>query len=267
MNLDGFKFIDDFSVEDESDDYVPALEKYLEQVAKKRPELNPILVHEYSGYVEEISCFYDRQKDKRHELEPQCEMEVAFKTYGRGGTTLHRGFHCPSPVMDLMIGGCNRGTEVKKLRKESGNYYLYYWNTHGKLLRVDKFYDSLHLDTEYVIDLGNKRFGITFYASGEISEEPKFLSMEEYTADGKILKYITILPDFKSRRKDHEIYAAEKYLYNDAGLLTQVTFASGNIRQKSLIEVESDIVYGSKGKMIGYERNGRVYPGSIRNRK
>lgn len=267
MSLDGFNFMDDFSAEDESDDYVPALDKYLEQTAKKRPELSPFLVLEYSGYIHELTSFYVTHKDKRHELESTCEMEVALKTYGRGGTTLHRGFHCPSPVMDLMIGGCSRGTEVKTLRKESGNYYVYFWNAQGKLLKVDKFCDSLHSNAEFLIDQGSKKYGITYYASGEFTEEPELLSMEEYAADGKIRKYVTILPDLTSGKEKHEIYTAEKYSYNDAGLLTQVTFASGNLLQKSLTEVVSDIIYGSDGKMIGFESNGRFYPGSLRNRK
>lgn len=49
------------------------------------------------------------------EMYRELSDTVVRREYARGGQLLHRGYYCPSPVFDLIVGGVKRGRLLKRL--------------------------------------------------------------------------------------------------------------------------------------------------------
>ena len=49
------------------------------------------------------------------EMYRELSDTVVRREYARGGQMLHRGYYCPSPVYDLIVGGVKRGRLLKRL--------------------------------------------------------------------------------------------------------------------------------------------------------
>lgn len=60
------------------------------------------------------------------------------KQYGRGGECIHRGYYCPSPVKDILIGNLNRGKLLKTQRSADTADYCFYFDK-DKLVMVDEY--------------------------------------------------------------------------------------------------------------------------------
>ncbi len=75
----------------------------------------------YRNYENKLDYFYN-----------QAENQVVKKEYARGGECIHRGFYCPSPVLDIIVGNCKRGKLVKKPRKQPD--YEYWFDSHNRLI-------------------------------------------------------------------------------------------------------------------------------------
>ncbi len=93
---------------------------------------------EKDKYFEKI---YNLYEDNLDELYIQAENSIVRKEYGRGGEVMHRGFYCPSPIQDIIIGNCNRGRLIKNPRKPPD--YEYGFDQDGKLLSVKQFFNEI----------------------------------------------------------------------------------------------------------------------------
>ena len=52
-------------------------------------------------------------KEEHEERMQKCKELVNTYQYAVGGELLHRGYYCPSPVKDIVMGNCNRGKMIK----------------------------------------------------------------------------------------------------------------------------------------------------------
>ena len=164
------------------------------------------------------------------------ELELS-REYGRGGRTLHRGFYCPSPVQDIIIGGCDSGRLVRKPKSELPVDYIYR-KASDKLIIVDKNAfksdNTFFLSTrEFIID--NKaeviapKYDMSHIAYSSTSHDLSFFSLCRYDSSGRIIKYLTIQPDFSltgdtfTVNKKRCFYCGEQFSYNEqTGLLESV---------------------------------------------
>lgn len=89
---------------------------------------------EKDKYFEKL---YNLYKDNLDELYIGAENNVVRKEYGRGGEVIHRGFYCPSPVQDIIVGNCNRGKLVKNPRKQPD--YEFGFDRDDRLILVKQF--------------------------------------------------------------------------------------------------------------------------------
>ena len=63
---------------------------------------------------------------------------TCYREYSKGGESTHRGYYCPSPVIDLLIGNVSRGRLLK--RRPAVNYdYIYCLNEARQIIMVDAF--------------------------------------------------------------------------------------------------------------------------------
>lgn len=78
--------------------------------------------------------------------------------YSSGGETLHRGYYCPSPVDDLIFGGCRRGKLLKRLTKRTNPSYRYEFAADSRMLFVDKLCTC---EKEVIVHENNSEIGLT----------------------------------------------------------------------------------------------------------
>lgn len=102
--------------------------------------------------LESIESFYKKDKyfkdlfylykDELDTFYHKAEKQVVHKEFARGGEVIHRGFYCPSPVQDIIIGNCNRGRLIKNPRKTPD--YEYGFDKDGRIILVKQFcvYDT-----------------------------------------------------------------------------------------------------------------------------
>lgn len=81
--------------------------------------------------------------------------------YGFGGMNLHRGWYCPSMILDLVIGNCSRGRLVRRPRS-SGYDYRFTFDGSGLLSTVDSFFQGKPAEKEVLFSDGNIVRGFTF---------------------------------------------------------------------------------------------------------
>lgn len=129
--------------------------------------------------------------------------------YATRGEVFHRGFYCPTLVMDSVIGNYTRGRKVKKEPAKSP-YFRYGFDESEKLLIVD-YYDDF--DThEFLIYEQDREYGITFQQSEGITKASQCLFDDKH----RLITYL-YFDMFKSGRSTS--YRKECYQYFDENLL------------------------------------------------
>ncbi|WP_374967151.1 hypothetical protein [Lysinibacillus sp. RS5] len=127
--------------------------------------------------------------DKLLELRSAAEEKIVRLEYSKGGEIIHRGYYCPSPVLDLIVGGMKRGRLFKKKKPEFGNYsYEYGFDKAGRLLRVKGVNEfttpDSRFDEEYLIYIDDIVYGLEFDNSSELVVVSKCIYENE-----KLMKY------------------------------------------------------------------------------
>lgn len=70
-----------------------------------------------------------------HQLSEGFESNVYRREYAKGGEGFHRGVYSPS-MMDLVVGGANRGTLLKRPPKDNKYHYEYLFDVQDNLICV-----------------------------------------------------------------------------------------------------------------------------------
>lgn len=144
-------------------------------------------------YSKQYQYFYDT-----------CTRDVVRTEYSIGGSTIHRGYYCPSPVFDIVTGGVDRGKLLNRLTSKNRFTYKYGFDVKDKLLVVQHGNSKEFLITEGDVEQGftfSKKFGI------EVVSECRYIGKQ-------IQSYILGL-----YYEDRVIeYTQENYQYSEVGL-------------------------------------------------
>lgn len=97
---------------------------------------------------------------------------------------LHRGYYCPSPVLDLLVTNTRRGRILKRPTERSNITNRYAYDTSGRLIYTDNFINGKMVSSEYVKYHENLVYGITIGMSGRI-----ICISEERYANSRIVSY------------------------------------------------------------------------------
>ena len=92
-------------------------------------------------------------------LKKQLDEEVVSVQFATGGDIMHRGYYCPSPVQDIVVGGCKRGKLLKQPNANGKFNYKYGFDSNGKMITVEHF--SLKPD-EIIVRQDQVEIGIEF---------------------------------------------------------------------------------------------------------
>ncbi len=161
-----------------------------------------------------------RYTDQCQQIFEKLNAEVVREQYAVGGD-LHRGFYCPSPVFDIVIGNTHRGKLLKRLTIRSHPSHTYRYNKDDRMILVTDQYNR----HEIILRNGNVETGILFYDKGKIS------SISECIYDGnRIQSYVNFL--YSSYNIQHSRYDYETYEYSTEGLKSADLFEFSDFRNK-----------------------------------
>lgn len=182
-------------------------------------------------FVSECRQFADiarRYGDKCQLLYEELSSNVVDFKYSTGGEVLHRGYYCPSPILDIVIGNGKRGKLIQRLTAKSKPTYRYGFDSQNELIVIN----ILHLDeSEIIIQQGEKKTGIWFSRDFDITG----LSMCIYD-NNKISSYVFChYYPFENRIVD---YRKEEYMYSAVGLDRVDTFNLHNDKKAPILQHE-----------------------------
>ncbi len=160
-------------------------------------------------------------------------------------STLHRGYYCPSPIIDLVMGGVTRGKILKRPTKRSHISYRYFFNSESKLAYIQNYGARVDLTaTEYIIHDEGCIYGITL-----LDGVPCAVSEERYERQ-RIISYTHI--SFACRKKDEDflvtnkLISFEKYAYDDLKICLW-DFASADVKRNYIDHQKYIFTDGNEG--------------------
>ena len=193
---------------------------------------------------------------RKEALQAYCEAATVRKEYA-SGSTLHRGYYCPSPTYDIIVGNTKRGKLLKRLTVVSKPSHEYGFDANGKLLYCKWIRKGKTIYTEYLVYEDDRIFGLTVSCGGDLS-----YFTEELWSDGKLTDYSNglFLP------KDGEYFcieiSQEHYTYDVQGLsacemhrFMQTPFIHPGVPETVLARIPQ-MVYQHIGKFRFQRKNG-----------
>lgn len=187
----------------------------IEMVKERRNKefkLNEFMLSEKNRLAEKVDYYTPLLKNLR-ELAVKSAVR---KEYSNNESGMYRGYYCPSPVDDLIIGGCRRGKLLKRITKRTNPEIEYLFDSNNRLVAVNSLLDWKAVHTEVLIYEDNLVTGINIdNYDNSISE----ISECTYDSDNKIKSFLTASVSWKKaiRTKIDEI-ELEKYSYDESGL-------------------------------------------------
>lgn len=125
---------------------------------------------------------------------------------------LHRGVYCPSPVYDLFVSNVKRGRILKRLTRQSNNYYIYSFEENGKLVCVEHVINGKSV-FERLFYADNDVYGIILDQWGHV-----FQGSHEVYDNGAIVSYSKALFSHHNGVYDLMNLVKEDYTYSSAGM-------------------------------------------------
>ena len=149
---------------------------------------------------------------RKEELQAHCEAATVRKEYA-SGSTLHRGFYCPSPTYDIIVGNTKRGKLLKHHTALSNPSHEYGFDADGKLLYCKWFSKKSVVMLEYLVYSENVVYGILLDTDGGIS-----VVTEETYANNKLVQYLHGLCIPSGNSFHCQEIDCEEYEYDAEGL-------------------------------------------------
>lgn len=208
--------------------------------------------------IDELNRLAERYNISCAVLYEEYRNKVMSWQYGRGGKGgIHRGWYCPSPIRDLVIGGINRGKLLKRMpQRGKPADHEYGFDAGGQLIIVDGPYSDLHSGPYYrevILDDGMRtvglRIGVGLHGA---YDELCGISLCTYKND-KIKEYIAAF-FHNARANKIESFDREQYQYGENGELLAATWERFNIHPPVplLRKVTYHFFYDSEGRMSHY---------------
>lgn len=152
---------------------------------------------------------YNADYDKQFE---KIQKRVVYEKYGIGGETIHRGYFCPSLVIDIVIGNAKRGKLCNNIPKISKEYYKYGFDNEDHLILVtceDEFKNTF----EIIEHMPNYQMGIGYHRSFGIER----ISECRYDDLGRLTSYSWFL--YNGFDDYIQEYETELYTYSENKLI------------------------------------------------
>ena len=166
----------------------------------------------FSQELDRLEEIFSKLSQQKAALKSYCDANTVRREYA-SGSDLHRGFYCPSPTFDIIVGKTKRGRLLKRLTSASKPTHEYGFDANGKLLYCKGLLGGQSAAVEYLIYEGQRVYGITF----EEDAFPRYLT-EETFRDGKLTDYAHCLFLLLDNGYSSREITLEHYEYDDEGL-------------------------------------------------
>ena len=185
-------------------DKMKEIEKFL------KSDENKLFCKPYILDCERITKIANEYNGKNDLLFEQLDQNITNIKYASGGEGLHRGFYCPSPVLDIVVGGIKRGKLLIQLRKNSKPSYKYGFDDKNNLITVEYLHFK-YFYKEIVITNNNHEIGIAFTKNSHVETISECIY-----ENNRIVSYIFCIYD--SYDNIISEYTKEVYEYSKEGL-------------------------------------------------
>lgn len=201
---------------------------------------------------ENIKSFQNTYKDV---LEKK-QNEVTAKEYSTGSKRLHRGFYCPSLILDIIVGNCKRGKLLKHLTLQSKPNYQYGFNKDHQLIISKNISPEFFNEIEIIEYVGNTTRSCIFQEKSTF--EPIGMSVCSYDDSGNILTYTY----FAVGTINHRVveFFKEEYTYSDDSFHVK----REEYYEKHYFSDEFDFFLDDNKLLKTYKSNGVEYPVSVK---
>lgn len=152
--------------------------------------------------------------DHLEEAFADASKSVVRCQYASGGQTLHRGFYCPSPIRDIVIGNSHRGSLYKTRPRTRKPSFIYGFDGQGKLITTES--DSF--GKEIILYTDGASVGVSFTSHEPYGSSVEAISLCEYDATGKIRLYLLCTCCLGKPLMMYQ-YELEQYHYDENGLI------------------------------------------------
>lgn len=170
----------------------------------------------YESIYQEINDLLAQYHDTLPSLYRTLREQAAAWQYARAGVTLQRGYYCPSPVYDLVVGGANRGRLLKSpARCKTPPDFAYGFDAQGRLIVVDGPYSDLTHGPyfrEAILREENREIGLRMDTNDRLCG----ISICRYES-GRIAEYVAALR-LDRRSGSFTSFEQEVYTYQDGHL-------------------------------------------------
>lgn len=122
----------------------------------KELKLNDFMLSEKNRLAEKVDYYTPLLKN----LRDLAVKSAVRKEYSNNESGMYRGYYCPSPVDDLIIGGCRRGKLLKRITKRTNPDKEYLFDSDNRLVAVNSLLDWKAVRTEVLIYEDNLVTGI-----------------------------------------------------------------------------------------------------------
>ena len=149
---------------------------------------------------------------KYNEFYYHVTKDITKKEYGSKGDVIHRGYYCPSPVQDIVIGNSKRGKLTKNKKRFLSTGYEYGFDKNNRLIYVRCIETS---SIEFIEYKENYSIGYEFNIS---ESKPQLQSINECFFDhlGRIILYINAFCPIDKFKELHY----EQFEYSEFGICT-----------------------------------------------
>lgn len=184
--------------------------------------------NQYFSEFDKILEIIEEYGSKCESVFKELSSKVVYEQYGIGGKCLHRGYFCPSVIIDIISGNINRG----KIKKDTNRAdFTFGFDCNNKLVLVkqeDRY--------EFIIYQDGNEIGITVLDDFKIAA----ISYCQY-ATNRILEYTFCLYD-PYKNQIIEI-TKEEYSYSENKMdVDWLRFSNINSFQKPVHEIYSFVL-------------------------
>ena len=220
-----------------------------ELIRYQRSDENRARCEPYAAECQRLAELAAAYGDQCRFLQDKLEKEVVREEHAIGGEVMHRGYYCPSPVQDIVIGNCNRGKLLKRMTVRSKPTYKYGFNADSELI-IAYTISEVGIVPEIIIRQDQTEIGIKFLENFGIQE-----ISESIYRNGKIVSYIhaPYQPCLNSSYgSDVTQFIREDYTYSAKGLQTADFYDFLNVNVPILTHWQYHFQHNDEGFLSSY---------------
>ena len=184
-----------------------------------------------------LAALLTQYQNAYSKLADTLSESAASTVYGVGGEEVHRGYYCPSPIMELVVGNVRRGQRRTHPSDPAKCPFHFYLDTAGRLLCVDRYSlrknDHPRLVTrEFILYEGPEANAITFTRNFDGSYSAVESCICRYNDAGHIAIYQRMIGTDPATAS----YEAQTFFYDETGKMTAAQSCQIDQIDRSLLQ-------------------------------